>query len=365
MNELIVFDTPLVPEAIFGQGDGIEEVVVGVEARARIEAQALDVSTPKGRKAIASLAYAVARSKTALDDAGKALVADIKAKVSLIDADRKFVRDRLDALRDEVRAPLDAFEAREKARVDGHETAIARISSLATIDAFEPAEADASANIAALAEFDGRDWEEFSARAAQAIATTRAHLETMLAQVRKRDAERAELARLKAEEEQRKAREAEEQRKAEEAERVRIAAEAARREAEEKAAREAEEARRKAEEERSRIEREKLEAEERAKTAERKRAEEAAKAKAAKLAAEEEARRREVEAAERERRRIEAQQAAEAEERRKREADQEHRRAVNRAAMAALVKAGLTDDAARVAITAIAKGDVPGVRVEY
>jgi hypothetical protein len=43
------------------------------------------------------MAYKVARSKTALDDGGKKLVADLKQIPKKIDAERKRVRDPLDA----------------------------------------------------------------------------------------------------------------------------------------------------------------------------------------------------------------------------------------------------------------------------
>jgi hypothetical protein len=51
----------------------------------------------QGREAIASMEYKVARSKTALDDGGKKLVADLKQIPKKIDAERKRVRDPLDA----------------------------------------------------------------------------------------------------------------------------------------------------------------------------------------------------------------------------------------------------------------------------
>lgn len=97
-----------------------------------------DASTEKGRKEIASLAYKVSRSKTAIDDAGKTLVADIKARASKIDAARKKARDTLDALRDEVRAPLTEWEA-EQARIE-REKAEAEAAERARIEAERQAE---------------------------------------------------------------------------------------------------------------------------------------------------------------------------------------------------------------------------------
>ena len=83
-----------------------------------------DVATEKGRREIKSAAYKVARSKTALDEAGKHYAADIKAAVKRIDASRKLLRDELDALKEEVRGPLDRWEAEQAAREEAISTAI-------------------------------------------------------------------------------------------------------------------------------------------------------------------------------------------------------------------------------------------------
>jgi hypothetical protein len=72
------------------------------------------VETAKSRKAIASMAYKVSQSKTILDNAGKDLVSEAKAKIKKIDMARKYSRDFLDSLRDEVRKPLTDWEEAEK-----------------------------------------------------------------------------------------------------------------------------------------------------------------------------------------------------------------------------------------------------------
>ena len=77
-----------------------------------------DVSTDSGRSEIASIAHKVARSKTFLDDLGKQLVAEDKAKIKKVDQDRKYMRDYLDDLKIKTRAPLTEYEEAEKARVD-------------------------------------------------------------------------------------------------------------------------------------------------------------------------------------------------------------------------------------------------------
>ncbi len=71
--------------------------------------------TDKGRKAIASIAYRVAQSKTYIESHGKELAAELKELPKLVDSNRKYAKDYLDALRDEVRKPLDAWEAEQEA----------------------------------------------------------------------------------------------------------------------------------------------------------------------------------------------------------------------------------------------------------
>ena len=87
-----------------------------------------DLSTDKGRKAIASMARKVASSKTAFDAHGKELKEQYTVITSKIDADRKFFRDKCDALRDEIRKPLTDWENAEKDRVESLQARVDEIS---------------------------------------------------------------------------------------------------------------------------------------------------------------------------------------------------------------------------------------------
>lgn len=93
----------------------------------RVAAHKPDISTPKGRKEIASLAAEVASSKMGLIRLGKSLTEDWRKSTAAVNAECKVIEDRMDALKAQVRAPLTAFEEAEKARVNGHEQALARI----------------------------------------------------------------------------------------------------------------------------------------------------------------------------------------------------------------------------------------------
>lgn len=359
-SDLVVVST-LVPADVFGPG-GVDAIIKKLTDTVR--AVPTDISTATGRKAVASLAYKVARSKTALDEMGKTLAADWKAKANAIDAERRTIRDRLDALGDEVRKPLTDWENAEKDRVEAHEAALLAIPENSLYGARETG-AEVRARLEYLTNYPTRDWQEFAERAKATLATEIARTRDILATVEKREAEAAELERLRAEQIAR-----------EQAERdARIAAEAAekaRLEAEAKARVEAESAERAAREEQARVERERekaeraaCEAEERARRAETEAAEAARRAEAARIAAAEKAERDRAAAIEAERQRVAREQEAASAATARREADKKHRAAINNTARDALVAAGLTAEQATLAVTAIAKGSVPNIKISY
>ncbi|MCP3701552.1 MAG: cell envelope biogenesis protein TolA, partial [Alteromonas sp.] len=96
------------------QCDKVDIIIKQIEDEARSVVP--DLETAAGRSDIASLSRKVSSSKVALDTLGKGLVTDWKAKASLVDAERKIIRDRLDALRVEIRQPLTDWEEAEKAK---------------------------------------------------------------------------------------------------------------------------------------------------------------------------------------------------------------------------------------------------------
>ncbi|HGW5506447.1 TPA: hypothetical protein ACNH1V_000465 [Citrobacter koseri] len=95
--------------AVFTSKEQLDPLLEKIETEAR--SLVPDLTTKKGRDAIASMAHKVARSKTYIDNAGKELVAELKALPKQIDESRRIVRERLDALKDEVRKPLTEWEA--------------------------------------------------------------------------------------------------------------------------------------------------------------------------------------------------------------------------------------------------------------
>jgi len=231
MNALVIIDTdPLTPATVFAPG-GVEGIISKLETDVR--AIERDITTEAGREAVKSLAYKIARSKTALDDMGKELVAEIKKKSGAIDAERRIIRDRLDALKDEVRGPLTEWEAAEAERVKDHEAGLCVIIE-STRFVVPPTAEMIRQRFAEIAFYDCRDWQEFKERADAAYAEAKATLDAMeqaaeqreadaaeLAALRKQAAERAEADRIAAEEKAKAERQAAEQAAAAERERIR------------------------------------------------------------------------------------------------------------------------------------------------
>ena len=82
----------------------------------------MTVETDKGRKAIRSMAFRMARTRAALENIGKALADEVKAIPKKVDATRRLVRDTLEEV--EERARL-AAEKAERDRVAAVEAAAA------------------------------------------------------------------------------------------------------------------------------------------------------------------------------------------------------------------------------------------------
>ncbi|MDB5618535.1 hypothetical protein [Tardiphaga sp.] len=228
MNALVVIET-LTP-AIFSEEGGIDAMLAKLEADVR--SVVTDISTAAGRKAVASLAYKVARSRSAFDEMGKDLVSDWKKQAKAVDMERARVRDRLEALQAEVRKPLDEYEADEAKRIADHQNTVQAIIDLGTFSNDMPLSGYVVDRLTALDALPDRDWEEFKQKAATARSETFAKLQALKGASLAREAEAAELNRLRAVEAERLRREHEE--------RISVAAaEAATKLAEERAAQEA------------------------------------------------------------------------------------------------------------------------------
>ncbi|MGC0037211.1 hypothetical protein DJ547_07910 [Enterobacter hormaechei] len=228
--------------AVFTTKEQLDPIIEEIEKEAR--SLVPDVSTRKGRDAIASMAHKVARSKTYIDNAGKDLVAELKALPKQIDESRRIVRERLEALKDEVRRPLTEWEA-EQERIKAEEAMNAlhaeALEMNIKFDQELAAKFEADHEMALLMNKDfDRDREEQRRLAEQAQRERDERLKQEAAEQARRDAE----AKHKAEIDAAARREAEEKARAELAERQRI-------ETEQRAEREKQEAEARAEREKA------------------------------------------------------------------------------------------------------------------
>ncbi|WP_418611625.1 hypothetical protein AB4W76_22220 [Klebsiella pasteurii] len=318
--------------AVFTNNDQLDPLIEAIEKEAR--SLVPDVTTKKGRDAIASMAHKVARSKTYIDNAGKDLVAELKALPKQIDESRRVVRERLDALKDEVRRPLTEWET-EQARIAAEKAAEEERMRI---------EAEQKAALEALRKQVEVDHE-------MALLMNDAF-----------DREQAE-----------KKAEAERQRIAREEEIARQAEEKAKREAAEKAQREIDAAAAREREAilaKERAERERIEAQQRSESEQREAAERAEREKqvaveAERRKAQEEADRIRREAEQREQARL-AEEKRKADEQARREADVKHRKFVGTEIVKALLaNTSLTRDQAIEVLTAIKDGNIPHAGISY
>jgi septal ring factor EnvC (AmiA/AmiB activator) len=287
----------------------------------------VDLSSEEGRKSVASNAYLIARSKTALDNLGKEMVSAWKQKAKKVDKQRKHVRETLDALKAKYRGPLTEWENAEKKRLADVEERINRLREMAKVKGSACSVEEIERYIR---EVNGMTIEptyygEHAEDAKEKKTIAEKNLDEALQEAKQIAKDKIELKRLRDAEAKRKQKEAEEKQKQREKE---IA---------EKAAREAAEA------ERIRVEKEK-EAEFKQKLAEAK----AEQERIEKAIAEKE--KAERDAADKERQRM---------------MDVAHRQDVRNKVIHAFCGYGLTKTTAKVLFDAIDKGKIPHAGITY
>lgn len=340
------------PLAVFTAENGLDPYLAQIKEE--VDAFVPDVSTKKGQDEIRSFAHKIARSKTALDNIGKELKASIMEQPKLIDAERRRVRELLEGWQEQIRKPLTELEEAEKARIAEIQKRIDEIAALPEQLKEHGASADIIAKKIEEITNDDFDYAEVKSNADGAKFVALQALMKLKEDVEKaeEEAKKAELARIEAEKKAQAEREA------------RIKAEAeekAKREAQEaieRAEREKAEAEQRAKEAAERAKREKEEAEQRAKEAQERAIREAKEAA-------ERAEREKQAAIEAEKARIaqEAQRKADLEAQRK--ANENHRRKINRDALDSLIAAGFDEDISKKLIGAIAKGVIKNISIDY
>lgn len=214
---VLVPQGPQALEAFSGDfGSTIEPLLAGIKRA--VDSFTGDISTEEGREAIKSFAFKLARSKTALDNAGKAVNDDLKRLPKLVDANRRRAWDLVESWQTKVRAPLTAWEDAEKARKDKH---LNTIQALNNFERGASTSSDSRQLRSILSTIQGvvvdATCEEFEGEYRIAKDAAIGSLTRAIEVAEKAEAQAAELARLRAAE---AAREAEERQRVE-AERLR------------------------------------------------------------------------------------------------------------------------------------------------
>lgn len=172
---------------------------------AEVRAHVPDLSDTAGRKAIASIAYKVARTKAAIDKARLAQTKEWREQIAAANAAGAKLIDRFDELQAEVRKPLTEWEDAEKAKADNAQAVLNRIKEAAVITIDDTAEGVT----ARLVEIEGLEIDETfgdyeaiaKAERERAITALTAGAERLAEQER----QAAELERLRKEREEREA----------------------------------------------------------------------------------------------------------------------------------------------------------------
>jgi len=197
-NDLTTIITGMDMATVFaGGGETIDPIIARIEKEVRSHAP--DLTTAKGRDAIASLAHKVSRSKKLLDDAGKKLNEDKRRQISIVDAERRKIRERLDALRDETRKPLTVWEEQQAEKKRRADEILGLMRSHGMTAENSPDEITAAAKSIAEIEINADIFGAGIEIATNLRETTLEHLRGVYAAAKQREDDAAELAKLRAE----------------------------------------------------------------------------------------------------------------------------------------------------------------------
>lgn len=342
--------------------EGIEAVIeclkAGRDATEALDALAetqktpVDLSTDKSRKEIASRAYAISKMKTEAEEVGKQLVSGWKQKAKVVDASRATIRTRLDEIRDTIRKPLTDWENAEEERKQSLRTRLADLGFDYVNSQTSLKEVSAAIELIEATVID-ETWGDYIHEAQIEKDATIKTLNGFYLAAKQREADQAELQKLRAEREER---ERQDEKKRIEQKRIADAEAEAKRKADHEAA--IETARKEAA---KKAEQDALDAA--AEEAETARLE--AKQREAELQQQvEDERRRTAEAVAAERTRVEQQQQDEAEAQRKLEADEQHKNQVEDLIYSAIFKITGNQSHSHKIVTALMTNLIPHMELK-
>lgn len=197
--------------------------------REQVMSEVPDLTTKKGIARVKSLAAMVSSSKVAVEKPGREYLKQLKEMPKVIEATLRDWNQKMDSLRDEVRKPVTELEEKEKARIaalDQRLNEIHQIGSVAGLDILPSGTITAWIGKLEAISVDAT-WDEYQDRAQVAKEAAKVKLTSALQNRLTWEAQQAEIARLKAEQEEK-----------DRIQREKDIADQARREAEQKAMRE-------------------------------------------------------------------------------------------------------------------------------
>ena len=181
---------------------GLNQFLEAVKADVTCEVP--DLATRKGRERIASLAAKVSKSKTAVEKPGRDYLKRLKEMPKVVEAELREFVNSMDALRDATRQPLTDWEKAEDARVEFHNSMIRHIEDCGNgliggqPQPFALLFRELEEKIVVDEKF-----EEFEADAHRAKALALEKLKASFEDHQRREAEQAELVRLRREADER------------------------------------------------------------------------------------------------------------------------------------------------------------------
>lgn len=360
MNDNTMMTAP--PMAIEGFKPFQENLV---QFKKRYDGVVYDMAVPEQNQMARSDRLAIGKIIGKLDTVHRELKAPLKAQTDLLDLTRKSIKDDFLGVQQKIKDQIKDHED----KIAAHEAMLCeKVAAIGIEQFFQDALFETPTPTAIKQEMDGihaieidDSFEYKQELAVDARTQTLQRLELMLDEAQKKEAQAAELAKLRREAAEREAEESARKAKEMIAERERAVAERATKEAEETAERkirEAEEATRQAEQDKARIEDEHRAVEARAKRREVEAAEQAEREKAQAIEAE----RQRVATKKAEAERVEAERVA-AEERAA--ANKNHQKRVIREAVDAFVAAGRDQPDAERIVEHIHAGTIPHVTLNF
>lgn len=186
----------------FTTENGLDPYLKELETRARAAIAGCEVSTIAGADTIRSVAYSLSKSKKPLENLADDLKKAANETIDKVNHERDRGINFITDLQKELRRPLTEYEEREKARIAAHKQ---RLEVLAALPVFveEPTSEAVRQRINNLTDFNDIEWQEYTESAKAVRKTVEDQLADMLVKIKKAEDDAAELARLRAAEDER------------------------------------------------------------------------------------------------------------------------------------------------------------------